>query len=397
MRTHPVFLSPLRNVFFTMSRSLSRFLSRFLSLMLLNFSLNLHRSSIALQVIGGNATVVQGETAILPCKLTDTKEPLGQISWQRKTRGKPVNDNFFTVTSSGPNYVNGVDKRFRFIGNFSAHNGSLQLSDVTLLDEGSYSCIFTLFPSGNHRTEIPLNVLVPPDTSVNDHHLLMGNEEVLLATCTAAGSRPPVEVKWTYSTLSEKVKAITNTTQHANGTTTTESSLFGVPTRDINQQPVTCVVTSSALSKPKTLPLTLQVHFSPTEVNISEISKDSFECLTEANPNANFTWSRPGQSWPQSAVRVDGAKLQLLSITSDLNGLYKCEASNLYGRKHGQLYVYVTSGTCTACWVLFSLLLLLIPIGVGAWWYFKKHSSSPHEDKGKRNTEVASELEVLHL
>ncbi|XP_026231694.1 poliovirus receptor-like isoform X3 [Anabas testudineus] len=385
MRTHPVFLSPLRNVFFTMSRSLSRFLS----LMLLNVSLNLHRSSIALQVIGGNATVVQGETAILPCKLTDATEPLTQISWQRKTRGKPVNDNFFTVVSSGPNYVNGNDRRFKFIGNFSAHNGSLQLSEVTLLDEGSYSCIFTLFPSGNHRTEIPLNVLVPPVTSVKDHHPLMGNEEVLLATCTAAGSRPPAEVKWTYS---KKVKAITNTTQHANGTTTTLSSLFGVPTRDINQQPVTCVVTSSALSKAETLPLTLQVHFSPTEVNISEISKDSFECSTEANPNANFTWSRPGQSWPQSAVRVDGAKLQFLSITSVLNGLYKCEASNLYGRKYGQLYVYVTSGTCTACWVLFSLLLLLIPIGVGAWWYFKKHPRTFSRPSGEGQQEETENL-----
>uniref|UniRef100_A0A7N6BU32 Ig-like domain-containing protein n=1 Tax=Anabas testudineus TaxID=64144 RepID=A0A7N6BU32_ANATE len=214
----------------------------------------------ALQVIGGNATVVQGETAILPCKLTDATELLTQISWQRMTRGKPVNDNFFTVTSSETQYINGKDRRFKFIGNFDAHNGSLRLSDVTLLDEGSYSCIFTLFPSGNHRTEIPLNVLVPPVTNIKDYHLFMGNEEVLLATCTAAGSRPPAEVKWTYSTLSEKVKAITNSTQHADGTTTTVSSLFGVPTRDIDQQLVICVVTSSALSKAETLPLTLQVH-----------------------------------------------------------------------------------------------------------------------------------------
>ncbi|XP_026231693.1 poliovirus receptor-like isoform X2 [Anabas testudineus] len=380
---HSLFSCLLRGIFSTESSSL------LLPLMLLNGCLNLHRPAVALQVIGGNATVVQGETAILPCKLTDATEPLTQISWQRKTRGKPVNDNFFTVVSSGPNYVNGNDRRFKFIGNFSAHNGSLQLSEVTLLDEGSYSCIFTLFPSGNHRTEIPLNVLVPPVTSVKDHHPLMGNEEVLLATCTAAGSRPPAEVKWTYS---KKVKAITNTTQHANGTTTTLSSLFGVPTRDINQQPVTCVVTSSALSKAETLPLTLQVHFSPTEVNISEISKDSFECSTEANPNANFTWSRSGQSWPPSAVRVDGAKLQLLSITSDLNGLYKCEASNLYGRKHGQLYVYVTSGTCTACWVLFSLLLLLIPIGVGAWWYFKKHPRTFSRPSGEGQQEETENL-----
>uniref|UniRef100_A0A3Q3BJX4 Ig-like domain-containing protein n=1 Tax=Kryptolebias marmoratus TaxID=37003 RepID=A0A3Q3BJX4_KRYMA len=89
-------------------------------------------------VMGGRATAEFGASATLPCKLTQSlsSESLEQISWQRKTKGK-----------------------FRFIGNFADQNGTLQLNDVNLDDEGSYTCIFSLFPSGNFKTEIPLKVL----------------------------------------------------------------------------------------------------------------------------------------------------------------------------------------------------------------------------------------------
>uniref|UniRef100_A0A671WBV8 Ig-like domain-containing protein n=1 Tax=Sparus aurata TaxID=8175 RepID=A0A671WBV8_SPAAU len=112
---------------------------------------------IFLMVTGGNKTVAQGGTVVLPCKLIDT---LSQISWQRTTRGKPQNEHFFSILpTDGPKFVNGHDKRFEFIGIFDDNNGSLQFANVTLMDEGIYTCIFTLFPSGNHETEIPLNLL----------------------------------------------------------------------------------------------------------------------------------------------------------------------------------------------------------------------------------------------
>ncbi|KAM7407305.1 hypothetical protein PAMA_003162 [Pampus argenteus] len=298
------------------------------------------------QVTGGEITVVQGETVVLPCKLTDTKDELTQISWQRKTKGKPRNANFFAIpVDNGAHFFYGQsDDRFQFVGNISDFNGSLQLSNVTLMDEGVYTCIFTLFPSGNYKTEIPLHLLVPPVTSLKDNRPTLGNEEVSLVSCIASGSQPPAQVKWRTGTLEEKVRETTNSTQHANGTTTTISSLFGVPSREINQHLVQCVVTSAALLIEKTLPFTIQVYSPPMEVTVSALSNNSFQCATEANPPAKFTWIRTGGLWPQSAVRAEGATLQLISMTSDLNGEYQCEASNPYGRKHGRLYLHVTSG-----------------------------------------------------
>ncbi|KAM6954897.1 nectin 1b [Lycodopsis pacificus] len=351
------------------------------TMLLLVFTFILSTDVEALQVIGGNLTVVLGGTTILPCKLIDAKEPVAQISWRKE----PQTDNFLTILSAtGPQFINVPDKRFEFIGNFKDSNGSLRLSDITLTDEATYTCIFTLFPSGNVQTAIPLNLLVPPVTSLKDNYPTLGDEEVSLLTCMAAGSKPPAKVQWFTGTLGEKVRTTNDVTQHANGTTTTVSTLFGVPTREINHHLVKCVITGAAMSKEESLPFTIQINFSPIEVNIIKRSKDSFECGTEANPNAVFTWSRIEQSMSQSTVIVEGATLQFLSMTSDLNGLYQCEASNRYGRKHSYMYVHVTSGTCPACWTLFGLLLVMIAFGVAALWYSYKSGTFLRREEDTR-------------
>ncbi|CAI5655871.1 unnamed protein product [Oreochromis niloticus] len=349
----------------------------------------------AQQVIGGSVTVVQGDTAVLPCKLrlTDTTEDLTQITWQKRTREKPSNDNFITVgPSQEPRFVSGRDDRFKYIGNFNDKNGTLQLSNVALKDEGSYTCIFTLFPGGTKKTEIPLKVTVPPFTNVKDNLPTLGTEEVLFATCTAAGSRPPAEVRWLTGDLEKKVRTTTNSIQYDNGTTTTVSSLFGVPTSEINGHQVQCVISGDFLTKEISLPFTIQVYFSPTEVNIRLISEDTFECVAAANPRAKYNWSRSDQPLLESAVKVDGAKLQLLSLTSGLNGLYRCEASNAHGSKHSQLYVHV-AGTCSAAWTFFGLLVSVNAIGAAVWCfsksgYFKKrHHLVSKDSKNGTNSQ----------
>jgi len=44
------------------------------------------------------------------------------------------------------------------------------------------------------------------------------------------------------------------------------------------------------------------------------------------------------QSIPNDAIKTEGNKLFFLKLTSDLSGLYVCEASNEYGAGIGSLY-----------------------------------------------------------
>uniref|UniRef100_A0A8C6L7Y0 Ig-like domain-containing protein n=1 Tax=Nothobranchius furzeri TaxID=105023 RepID=A0A8C6L7Y0_NOTFU len=116
------------------------------------------------QVTGGSVTVELGVSATLPCKLAGTlakDETLEQISWQRLTKEKTKLDNFFTITATAIRFINGLepDTRFEYAGRFSDHDGTLRLHNVSLKDEGTYTCILTFFPTGNKQTNIPLRVL----------------------------------------------------------------------------------------------------------------------------------------------------------------------------------------------------------------------------------------------
>lgn len=107
----------------------------------------------------GRPTVTQGQHADLTCELIEIDEELIQISWQKSTRGYRANHNFFLITPSyGPSHVKERGDRVGFIGNTTALVGSIRLWDVSLTDEGVYTCIFTVFPSGPYKAEIHLNV-----------------------------------------------------------------------------------------------------------------------------------------------------------------------------------------------------------------------------------------------
>ncbi|XP_024142635.1 nectin-1 [Oryzias melastigma] len=339
------------------------FLSMIFKFFLLIASLQHTKDVEAVQFGDGDVVAMLGSFAILPCQ-TSTSDRLSQITWQKTIKGKAPDDVFLIIQPIiGLKYSNGKDFRFEFIGNFNEKNGTLKLSNVTLKDEGSYTCIFSLFPSVPQSKVSKLVILVPPNTNLMSYTPIEGNEEVPLATCTAAASKPKAEVKWIKGSLEGKVREELQETQHANGTTTTWSTLVGKPGREMNGQLVKCVISSETM-KEEILETNIQIHYSPEKINITELSDVLFECKAEANPNATIIWSRSGEPLPPS-VKVVGATLQFPSQSNDLSGLYKCEAKNPYGSKHTYLFVHFSTGNVTLPWVITGLLTLLTIV---SWW-----------------------------
>uniref|UniRef100_A0A4W5JFP0 Ig-like domain-containing protein n=1 Tax=Hucho hucho TaxID=62062 RepID=A0A4W5JFP0_9TELE len=340
----------------------------------------IQRDTESTQVIGGRRTVVQGKDVDLSCRLIDTTEDLEQITWQKSTLEETQNHNFMLIYPNGVTKFitpNGLTGRVQFIGNPSENLGSIRITAVRLLDEGTFTCIFSVFPSGAYNTEIPLTVLVPPVVSVTvDVPPLIGENEVVFATCVAAGAKPQADVRWKTGALGSLLRTVTNSTQHTNGTTTVLSHLLGVPTRAANQQQVQCVVNQSALVAEKTYNYNINIHYPPQTMNItlSEASKATvFLCVADGNPQPSYTWSRLAQPWPGSSVRAEGDTLHFLSLSSELNGLYVCEASNPYGRANGSLHVHTSSETSAACWVLLVFILCLIVAAAALVWYRCKY------------------------
>ncbi|CAB1328918.1 unnamed protein product [Coregonus sp. 'balchen'] len=224
----------------------------------------IQRDTESTQVIGGSRTVVQGEDVDLSCRLIETDEELEQITWQKSTQEEKQNHNFMLISPNGvTNFIalNGLKGRVQFIGNPSENLGSIRITAVRLLDEGTFTCIFSIFPSGTYNVEIPLTVLVPPVVSVTvDVPIVVGENEVVLATCVAAGAKPQAEVRWNTGAFSSLLRTVTNSTQHVNGTTTVLSHLLGVPTRAANQQQVQCVVNQSALTTERSYNYTINIH-----------------------------------------------------------------------------------------------------------------------------------------
>ncbi|XP_072561965.1 OX-2 membrane glycoprotein-like isoform X2 [Paramormyrops kingsleyae] len=217
----------------------------------------------AIRVVNGPVYVTEGGSANLSCRLTETDEDLEQVTWQKRTRGIPDNHNFLVILPPRDvRNVNGLGNRVRFIGNLTMKTGSIQILNVSLHDEGVYTCIFTLFTSGPHQTETRLTVHVRPVVTVTPAApLVVGGESGILATCIAANGRPAAGVSWRTDQLDGPTEIQNNATQNPNGTTTVRSYLLVTPTRSMNGREVQCVVNHTALEHEEIVPYRISVHY----------------------------------------------------------------------------------------------------------------------------------------
>ncbi|XP_026999305.1 nectin-3-like isoform X2 [Tachysurus fulvidraco] len=317
----------------------------------------------AIKVIGRDVTVTAGDDAQLFCEAIEATEPLTTIRWHRRTKKKPTNTDFLIITANGKEeHINGLGDRVKFAGNLAVLDGSILLSNVTLLDEGIYTCIFSVFPSGSYKTEIRLRVQVPPVVTVGtDVPAVAGDTEGILVTCTAANAKPAAEVSWSLGALNNTVKVQNNVTVDSEDRYTVKSNLIGTASKDLNQKKFQCVVTHPGLKQKLELSYTLDIHYPPQVVYISSAGDQGetreFLCDTDANPKpTNFTW---GRFFPLSKTRSSGVNRLVVPLTPGSNGPYYCVASNQYGEAVGSLYMHVeTSTESKTCWTLFILTLV---------------------------------------
>ncbi|XP_058248515.1 nectin-1-like [Hemibagrus wyckioides] len=318
----------------------------------------------AIRVIGQDVTVTAGDDAELFCQVVETAETLTSIRWQRRTKEKPSNTDILIITSGGKQeYINGLRDRLKFAANFAGLNGSILLSNVTVLDEGVYTCIFSVFPSGPYETEVRLTVQVPPVVSVSaDVPVVAGDSDVVLATCTAADAKPAAEVSWSLGVLNNSVNVQNTVTVDSEGRYTVKRSLIGNASVDLNQKNVQCEVTHPGLKEKLELSYTLNVHYPPQVVYINSAGDQGetgeLHCEADANPKpTNFTWNRYFPVNETLSSSVDSRLI--IPLTPGSNRLYYCVASNQHGTAVGSLYLHIIPSTeSKTCWTLYIITLI---------------------------------------
>ncbi|XP_036128598.1 nectin-4 isoform X2 [Molossus molossus] len=294
-------------------------------------------------------TVVLGQDARLPCFYRgDPGEQVAQVAWARVDAAAAEGARELALLHSqyglhvNPAYEGRVEQP---PPPRSPLDGAVLLRNAVQADEGRYECRVSTFPAGSFQAQLRLRVLVPPLPSLNPGPALEeGQGLTLAASCTAEGSPAPnvtwdTEVKGTVSSRSFK---------HSRSAAVT-SEFHLVPSRSMNGQPLTCVVSHPGLLQDQRITHTLHVAFL-AEASVRGLEDQKMwqvgregamlTCLSEGQPPPSYNWTRLDGPLP-SGVRVEGGTLGFPPLTAEHSGVYVCHISNALSSRDSRVTVEV--------------------------------------------------------
>ncbi|XP_021537729.1 nectin-4 isoform X1 [Neomonachus schauinslandi] len=292
-------------------------------------------------------TVVLGQDAKLPCFYRgDPGEQVGQVAWARVDAGEGPRELALLHFQYGLHVSAAYEGRVEQPPPpRSPLDGAVLLRNAVQADEGEYECRVSTFPAGSFQARLRLRVLVPPLPSLNPGPALEeGQGLTLAASCTAEGSPAPsvtwdTEVKGTASSRSFK---------HSRSAAVT-SEFHLVPSRSMNGQPLTCVVSHPGLLQDQRITHILQVAFLAEasvrgleDQKLWQVGREgaTLKCLSEGHPPPSYNWTRLDGPLP-SGVRAEGDTLGFPPLTTEHSGIYVCHVSNELSSRNSQVTVDV--------------------------------------------------------
>ncbi|XP_046539665.1 nectin-4 isoform X5 [Equus quagga] len=292
-------------------------------------------------------TVVLGQDAKLPCFYRgDPDEQVGQVAWARVDAGEGARELALLHSKYGLHVSSAYEGRVEQPPPpRNPLDGSVLLRNAVQADEGEYECRVSTFPAGSFQARLRLRVLVPPLPSLNPGPALEeGQGLTLAASCTAEGSPAP-NVTW-----DTEVKGTTSSRSFTHSRSAAVTSEFHlVPSRSMNGQPLTCVVSHPGLLQDQRITHILQVAFLAEasvrgleDQKLWQVGREGamLKCLSEGQPPPSYNWTRLDGPLP-SGVRVEGDTLGFPPLTPEHSGVYVCHVSNELSSRDSQVTVNV--------------------------------------------------------
>ncbi|KAM6427844.1 nectin-2 isoform 2-T2 [Liasis olivaceus] len=287
-----------------------------------------------------------GKKVVLPCNiaLTEPEIKISQVTWGKEVGGKKQNVAVYHPIHGQSYPMEKNSRRIRFLTQ-SLADATLVIEHLLMTDEGTYTCEFATYPNGNEVGTTNLVVLAKPTSSAKAEEVKASNTEQPVAVCTSANGKPPARITW-QSRLSGNWS--TTQTNNPNGTITVTSRYNMTPTKEANEQQITCVVEHVTLPQPESFPVRLSILYAP-EVAIEGYDDNwyltrneaTLICTAKGNPTPiDFSWTTSSGSLPKS-VEVQGHRLIVKNVDYSVNTTFICQATNRVGQVTTQQVVLV--------------------------------------------------------
>ncbi|XP_044606204.1 cell adhesion molecule 2 isoform X4 [Equus asinus] len=283
-----------------------------------------------------NVTVVEGGTAILTCRVDQNDNT--SLQWSNPAQQTLYFDDKKALR----------DNRIELV-RASWHELSISVSDVSLSDEGQYTC--SLFTMPVKTSKAYLTVLgVPEKPQISGFSSPVMEGDLMQLTCKTSGSKPAADIRWFKNDKEIKdVKYLKE--EDANRKTFTVSSTldFRVDRSD-DGVAVICRVDHEALNAtPQVAMQVLEIHYTPSVKIIpstpfpQEGQPLILTCESKGKPLPEpVLWTKDGGELPDpDRMVVSGRELNILFLNKTDNGTYRCEATNTIGQSSAEYVLIV--------------------------------------------------------
>ncbi|KAI4883744.1 hypothetical protein NFI96_019288 [Prochilodus magdalenae] len=301
-----------------------------------------------------NVTVVEGSTANMTCRVDYNDNT--SLQWSN-----PAQQTLFFGDKKALR-----DNRIELV-RASWKELTISISEVTLSDEGQYTC--SLFTMPVKTSKAFLTVLGVPEKPeiIGFSRPAVEGEDVTL-TCMTSGSKPAADIRWFRNDKEVQVCGnkrnpviaiwihhVVSGVKEVNATGRSfavRSTVHLRVDRNDDGAAYTCSVEHITLnSTPHQVTEVLEVHYAP-QVKIvhslivpQEGQYFKLECVSKGNPLPEpVLWTKDGGELPDvERMIVEGRELIITTLNKTDNGTYRCEASNHLGT-HSDEYVLFVYG-----------------------------------------------------
>lgn len=283
-----------------------------------------------------NVTAVEGGTAMLTCRVDHNDNT--SLQWSNPAQQTLYFDDKKALR----------DNRIELVRS-SWHELSINISDITLSDEGQYTC--SLFTMPVKTAKAFLTVLAVPQTPVISGFKGPVNEgDAVELTCTTTGSKPAAHLRWYKGDAEIHDVPLSQEPELRGKTYTVRSTLRLQVHRDDDGVGVRCSVDHESLrAAPHVATQRLDIQYIPS-VRIA-LSRDfaregdelRMDCQATGNPVPEAVkWKKDGAELPDpERMVVDGNVLVISALNKTDNGTYHCEAANTMGHDSAEYKLYV--------------------------------------------------------